>query len=244
MALDMTSTRTDVSFLRRRPRLDGNDTPKQATVASPGLNLSRPATGQQATVAASGRGSLRLAPNPSTTSNPVLGNTRNVPPARPVTQVPYLHNNTELSLLEPAVRMDFRQSAIGSLIITGAQAFVWETNTKAAGMEINGGQSSAVHPPKFGNRSLAEFQDGKIIVGLRHFNELRRLIIGSQANNLVVELYDGTKIAMPTENGNNVLLISRINNELECRMEKIDTLDIAPAFGIRISQIDMFAGGA
>lgn len=240
MPLDMTSTRTDVGFLRRRPKLGENSAPKQATATSPGLNLSRPATGQQSTVAPARSGALKL--SPTTGSTPVLGN-RNVPPARPVTQVPYLRNNTELSLDEPAVRLDFRQSAIGSLIISGAQAFVWETNTKSAGMEIKDGQSSAVHPPKFGNRSLAEFNEGKLIVGLRHFKELRRMIIGSQLHNLVVELYDGTKIAMPSDNGNNVLLISRIDNELECRMEKIDTLDMAPVFGVRLSQIDMFSSG-
>jgi hypothetical protein len=42
---------------------------------------------------------------------------------RVIPTVPYFQKNVELTLDEPVVRFDYRQSAIGSLTIDGAQAF-------------------------------------------------------------------------------------------------------------------------
>lgn len=152
--------------------------------------------------------------------------------------VPYFQKNVELTLDEPVVRFDYRQSAIGSLTIDGAQAFAWETS-EMGGLEVNGGTSTDIKPPSYGNRPLVEFVDDTVVLGLRHFRHLRRLVVASQEDNLTVNLYGGSKVVIDSDGGNNVLLISRIDNELECRIEKIDTVDLLDVFGIKVSKVSI-----
>jgi hypothetical protein len=158
---------------------------------------------------------------------------------RVIPTVPYFQKNVELTLDEPVVRFDYRQSAIGSLTIDGAQAFAWETTDKMGGLEVNGGISTDIKPPKYGNRQLVEFVDDSVVLGLRHFRQLRRLVVASQEDNLTVNLYGGSKVVIDSDGGNNVLLISRIDNELECRIEKIDSVDLLDVFGIKVSKVSL-----
>lgn len=156
----------------------------------------------------------------------------------PKHSIPYFRNNLELSLENPAIRLDSRQSGIGSLIIEGAQAFAWETVSGHGGLQINKGTaSSAVEPPSFGRRKVAEFINDEIIVGLRHGSNLRRLIVASSNDNLRLKLHDKSEIFMPVDAGNNVMLISRIGHEFEIRMEKIDTHDIVGTFSVKMSHV-------
>lgn len=156
----------------------------------------------------------------------------------PKHSVPYFHNNLELSLDSPVIRLDFRQSGIGSLVIEGAQAFAWETADRQGGLQVIGGEGSTdIKPPSVGNRPLAEFQDEDIVIGLRHADKIRRIVIASQTSDLKVRMYDGSEIFMPSDGGNNVLLLTRIGHEIECRMEKIDSIELLDVFAIKISHV-------
>lgn len=257
MPLNKSATRPDIGYLRRRPKAGES----AAVAASPavstrtgGLSLSRPDRETQshtsapvATPAVSMGGGLSLKRPDRETSAPASGNTSGsrtnlamgAKAQRVVPTVPYFQKNVELTLDEPVVRFDYRQSAIGSLTIDGAQAFAWETTDKMGGLEVNGGISTDIKPPKYGNRQLVEFVDDSVVLGLRHFRQLRRLVVASQEDNLTVNLYGGSKVVIDSDGGNNVLLISRIDNELECRIEKIDSVDLLDVFGIKVSKVSL-----
>lgn len=153
-------------------------------------------------------------------------------------RTPVFHGNTELSLKNPVVRLDKIQSGIGSMSITGAQAFAWEDEKLLSGIKVMGGVGdSVVEPPMYGNRSLVEFEDGKVIMNMRHSHKMRRLVVASASSDLYVNLYDGSQIFAPMDFGNNALVIYRVGNEFEMRLEKINTTDLLAAFGIIPSQV-------
>jgi hypothetical protein len=257
MALNKSVSRPDIGYLRRRPKVGENPaispSPAVATQTE-GLSLSRPDRVPQAhtsapvtTPAVSSGGGLSLkrpdqenaAPASENNSRGGTSLAMGAKAQRVLPTVPYLRNNIELTLDEPVVRFDYRQSAIGSLTVDGAQAFAWETTDKMGGLEVNGGISTDIKPPKYGNRQLVEFVDDTVVLGLRHFSHLRRLVVASQEDNLTVNLYGGSKVVIDTEDGSNVLLISRIDNELECRIEKIDSVDLLDVFGIKVSKVSI-----
>ena len=257
MPLNKSATRPDIGYLRRRPKVGENPAVAPSSVAEPrtgGLSLSRPDSQPESRTAApvaspsSSMGSgLSLKRPDRETSTPASGNNASggtnlamgAKAQRVLPTVPYFQKNVELTLDEPVVRFDYRQSAIGSLTIDGAQAFAWETTDKSGGLEVNGGVSTDIKPPKYGNRQLVEFVDDTVVLGLRHFRQIRRLVVASQENNLTVNLYGGSKVVIDSDGGNNVLLISRIDNELECRIEKIDSVDLLGVFGIKVSKVSL-----
>jgi hypothetical protein len=257
MPLNKSASRPDIGYLRRRPKVGENaavsPSPAAATKTG-GLSLSRPDREPQSHTSApatapviSSGGGLSLKRPDSDNSTPSSGNNSNsgtnlamgVKAQRVLPTVPYFQKNIELTLDEPVVRLDYRQSAIGSLTIDGAQAFAWETTDKMGGLEVLGGISTDIKPPKYGNRQLVEFVDDTVVLGLRHFRQLRRLVIASQEDNLTVNLYGGSKIVIDSDDGNNVLLISRIDNELECRIEKVDSVNLLDVFGIKVSKVSI-----
>lgn len=203
----MTSTtiRTDIPYLRRRVKRGSVPEPSTKSVS---LNLSRgddaPATGPQ----------------------PVLPASNRIPP------LPVVDGKVVLTLNEPVVALDRKQSAIGSMVISGAEAFAWEANDGFGNLVLKEHDESTA--PMFGNRRLAEFHKGEVVVGLRHFRNLRRLIVGTRMGLLKVKLYDGSEIVADGDNGNNALLISRVNNHLEVRLEKINSVDLVGIFGVQI----------
>lgn len=217
--------------LGRRPDRESQSTPSSPATTAPvsmggGLSLKRPDRETSAPSSGNSSGSV---------TNLAMG----AKARRVIPTVPYFQKNVELTLDEPVVRFDYRQSAIGSMTIDGAQAFAWETTEGMGGLEVNGGTSTDIKPPAYGNRQLVEFVDDTVVLGLRHFRQLRRLVVASQEDNLTVNLYGGSKVVIDSDGGNNVLLISRIDNELECRIEKIDTVDLLDVFGIKVSKVSL-----
>lgn len=215
--------------------------PAEPAPTTGGLSMSRPSNSTPST------GSLSLGPSTGSTpaqsgSKVSLRSSLSLRPKMdselPKHSVPYFHDNTELSLDSPVVRLDFRQSGIGSLVIYGAQAFAWETKDMQGGLQVSLSENSSdIEPPSFGNRKLAEFVGDEVVVGLRHAHKLRRLVIASQVSDLKLTMYDGSEIYMPSDGGNNVMLISRIGHELEVRMEKIDSLELWEVFSIKLSHV-------
>lgn len=242
-----------------RQKSSSPSAPQQTPLARPntssggGLNLSRstpqvPAA--QASQAPSGASQLSMGGETRTPEQKVYIAPKNAgsrsslslrPPMDaelPKHSVPYFHNNTELSLGKPAVRLDFRQSAIGSMTVMGPQAFAWEMQNRLGGIStFNSQGNSPVEPPLFGGRRVIEFHKGNVIIGLRHASQIRRVVLASQSTDLRVKLYDGSEIFMPSEQGKNVLLLSRIGHELELRMEAIHSYDLLGVFAIKASQV-------
>ena len=259
MPLDRTTTRHDIGYIRRRPKAAESAAvaPTAASGArTGGLSFDRPDRAPQAPTAPpatapalSSGGGLSLkrqdretpAAQPSTAmmTSGGTGLAMGAKAQLSVHTVPYFQKNIELTLDDPAVRFDVRQSAIGSLTVEGAQAFAWETTDKMGGLEVRDGNSTDVKPPKYGNRQLVEFIDGNVVLGLRHFRHLRRLVVGSQQRVLKASLYGGSQVVIDTDGGNNVLLVSRIDNELECRIEKINSVDLLGVFGIKVSKVSI-----
>lgn len=151
--------------------------------------------------------------------------------AVPVVEKPKAQGRITLNLEHPVVRLNTRQSAIGSIVIEGADNLGWEAQGQSG--LVSAANPTANQAPSFGNRKLVEFYKSEVVIGLRHVNKLRRVIVGnSQGGVLKLELLDGAVILLDTENGKNVLTIYRLNNVLEIRAEKLETDSISSTFSI------------
>lgn len=199
-----TITRTDVPYLRRRLKKGEVST---APVTSTSLKLGGSSTGN------------------SSTNEPSV-------PAPRIPALPSVEGKVILSLEEPSVLLSRVQSALGSLVISGAEAFAWEGNDGFGALVLADGSESPV--PMYGNRHLIEFHKGDLLLGLRHFKNFRRLIVGTRTGMLKARLYDESEIIADGALGANALLISRVGNQIEFRLEKINSVDLLGVFGIQV----------
>ena len=155
-------------------------------------------------------------------------------------EVPVLEHDWVFDCDHPVVRFNTRQTAIGSLVVTGVAYVAWETQNGASGFLYAPGvtppPSNVVNavtgelraqsplperePPRFGNRPLMEFHKGALVMSLRHYKQLRRMVIAPKDN---TSLKLGT-IKSPTVSmnycPNQVLYISTVNSALELRQEQ------------------------
>jgi len=143
---------------------------------------------------------------------------------------PALESTTVLTNENPVVRLDARQSAIGSIQFDNADHFGWESG-KLSGM-VYADDSNTNNMPSFSNRKLAEFYKGKLVLGLRHAKELRRIIVGASSGVMKMTMPNGNTVVTDTEDGYKVLHISRIGNILEIRMEILEEGGIPGTFSI------------
>lgn len=128
----------------------------------------------------------------------------------------------ELGEANPVVRLNARQSAIGSLLVTGARSVAWEDQQLTTGaLHVEGHKAgTAVVTP--GNRLLAGVQDGAGIVSLRHVRLLRRVLFIARDTPLTVGVFDGAAAAVAARNPaglRSVLYLMRIGAVLELRTE-------------------------
>lgn len=103
-----------------------------------------------------------------------------------------------LTAANPTVTLDRRQSAIGSLTFevagTGSVGALWELQDKTVGLVD--AAVGTVTSPEFGRRPIVELTHHRIVVGLRHVHELRRLLIlvsgfrGNDPQRLLMTLHD------------------------------------------------------
>lgn len=198
MPINSTADRSDIVYLKRRPKM--GESPRATALSGSSFNLD---LSNNAVV--STNSSLRL--NSPTEAETLV-------PAKPE-----LSGRVVLDLVEnPVIRLNARQSAIGSLEILNANSFAWDTGT-FSGVETVSEHSSVM--PVFANRKLIEFYKGEIIVGLRHFHALKRVIVSTNSGIMEIKLYDGSSLIVDSNNGANVVYISRIKNILEVRVEKL-----------------------
>ena len=129
-----------------------------------------------------------------------------------------------LNAQTPMVRLDRRQSAIGSLLVTGATSAAWESVERVTGAMTADGAVSGTSIICSGNRPLVGYVDGTAAVALRHVRELRRaLFIGQPSDPLTVEIFDGGTVTLPAADGELrfILSLTAIDGVVELRAEPV-----------------------
>lgn len=145
-------------------------------------------------------------------------------------QVRRAEGRTVLSRDAPAVTLDRRQSAIGSLAFElvggGALSCAWELDDGEAGLVSDA--SDVRVSPMFGRRPIVQLVDRRLVVGLRHVRRLRRLLLLGEALTdtkplrLVGDLLDGATIESAhtaAEPALAALAVYQVDGELVIRRE-------------------------
>jgi hypothetical protein len=139
------------------------------------------------------------------------------------------------------VRLNARQSGIGTLLVHGAWSTAWEDIEHVTGAETALGERAGVASPTAGNRNLVAFHDGSAAIALRHVRRLRRAIFIAQEEPLVVSLFGESALAVSPKASDGkraVLYIARIDSLLELRAEYVDPVNdeaIWAAFGFTMT---------
>lgn len=212
MPADLKRMRTDVPFMvRRRSKKTSQSTDSVSTTPNRALSLT-----------------AKSSPSPSS-SGLSLGRKKVTRPSQTVPRI-RARDSIGLRLEQPVVRLSRLQSAIGSMVVEQAERIVWESQDFRTGIIDNVSSLNAEKVPSRSNRKVVEFSKERAVVGLRQFKSLRRVVFVSQKD-MVVSLYDGAKITIPTDSGKNVLLLSVIQDEIELRLEFVNLDDPVAAFG-------------
>lgn len=216
-----------VPYLRRRPRRD--DAERAEASATPHtadgrIDTSHPGRGRgpgdgvplkPSTSTPSGGTPLtppRVEPTPAPAAAPAptpaapstsLSVGRAAPPPPPrIPEPKRVDGRILLTADARTVTLDRRQSAIGSLVFEiagpGAVGAVWELNDGLTGL-VDASVGTVVSP-EYGRRPIVELTRQQIVIGLRHVQELRRVLIlvsgfrGNDPQRLVAALHDGHTI--------------------------------------------------
>jgi hypothetical protein len=212
VAPDTAPIRRDLPFLRRRVKPGRSSqiavdasyapaAPPARAVAPASLTLSRPST--------TPRSAQASAPDAPLTSSPESVVRRNARRAIEPFPAPVVAGVRELGEVLPMLRLNARQSAVGSLIVTGAAAVVWESDELVTGVGLADGTIDGTPVMTSGNRPLVGFDGGEAVVTLRSLHRLRRvLFIGEGDRSLGVRLFDGSRVTVATGNSERVFALS------------------------------------
>ena len=215
-----------------------------ARPASTGLSLGPAATPASAPASAPSSAGLSLggpsaagptrasaaAPAPSGLSlGPTASAPRPASPAVPAGALPFpapsIDEVRELGDDEPVLRLNPRESAIGSLIVTGASSAVWEDADRVTGAATSDGATTGSPVTTPGNRPLVGFDDSDVLVSLRHVGRLRRaLFIARGPEPLGVQIFDGSTVTVAPGDEKRMFVLSllRIGSRVELRAEPVD----------------------
>lgn len=218
MALNSSPLRADIGYLRRRVKpaapaataapAAAEREPEPRRAASAGLSLSPQTTGTAPTgTAPTGTAPTAVSPDSLPFPAPTIDDVR------------------ELGGSEPVLRLNARESAVGSLIVSGADVAVWEDADRVTGLARASGDTAGTPVTTSGNRPLVGFDEADALVSLRHVQELRRaLFVARGPHTLGVQIFDGATVT--TARGDDsrmfVLYLLRIGNLLELRAEPVD----------------------
>jgi len=216
-----------------------------ARPASTGLSLGPAATPASAPASAPSSAGLSLggpsaagptrasaaAPAPSGLSlGPTASAPRPASPAVPAGALPFpapsIDEVRELGDDEPVLRLNPRESAIGSLIVTGASSAVWEDADRVTGAATSDGATTGSPVTTPGNRPLVGFDDSDVLVSLRHVGRLRRaLFIARGPEPLGVQIFDGSTVTVAPGDEKRMFVLSllRIGSRVELRAEPVDS---------------------
>jgi hypothetical protein len=151
------------------------------------------------------------------------------PPAAPAGPQPFpaptIDEVRELGDDDPVLRLNARESAVGSLIVAGAATVVWEDWDGVTGSATADGGTSGTPVKTSGNRPLVGYDESDAVVSLRHVRELRRgLFIGRGGTPLGAQIFDGSTFTVAPGDGNRmfVLYLLRIGSLVELRAAPVD----------------------
>ncbi len=226
MALDRSSIRTDLGYLSRRRKPAQHPPVTQA--AAGGL-------GAPSNPAPSGSGGLTLqtgrsqpGPAAQASAGPASG-PRRAPASGPKAAVqdrvfpaPAFGSVRQLGEANPLVRLNARQSAIGSLLVAGVRSVAWEDTHFTTGAHHADGHKAGTPVMTPGNRPLVGFEDSSGVVSLRHVRLLRRALFIAAEKPLTIGVFDGAAAAVAPRNDDGfrtVLHLCRIGAILEVRTE-------------------------
>ena len=221
MALDRTSLRTDIGYISRRRKAAAQPEPLRTTAQStaPSLHLGASRAGSDGLT-------LGASPAPAPSTRTAVASKSGPRPAPAVSErlfpAPDFGSVRELGEANPVVRLNARQSAIGSLLVTGVRSVAWEDQQLTTGAHHVDGHKAGTAVLTPGNRPLAGVQDGAGIVSLRHVRLLRRVLFVAGETPLTVGVFDGVAAALAARNHaglRSVLYLGRVGAVLELRAE-------------------------
>jgi len=164
------------------------------------------------------------------------------PPTGPVEvklpTVPAATENTVLTAQKPAVRLNRRQSAVGSLALANVSYVAWELLDGSTGFLYSTAMPSnaadvvnyktgetrpalpEIVPASFKNRPVVEFHRGMLVIGLRSLKSIKRIIaVPLEGKNIEAATLNGTSVTLPYL-ANEVMYMSVVESCLEIRAEK------------------------
>ncbi|WP_138444779.1 hypothetical protein [Sinomonas susongensis] len=130
----------------------------------------------------------------------------------------------QLTERDAVVRLNPRQSAIGSLFVTGSRGTAWEDNMRVTGAQSVHREQIGTILQTAGGRPLVGYVNRDAVVALRHVRELRRALFIAGSGALAVQTYDGSTAAVAgslAQGQRTVLTLLRIGSVLELRAESV-----------------------
>ena len=202
--------------------------PARTPAPSAGLSLSpstpphTPASTPSATPAPVSTG---LSLGPSSPAAPAVPPRTSAPAGSLPFPAPGIDEVRELGDDDPVLRLNARESAIGSLIVTGAASAVWEDVELVTGAGTPDGSTTGSPVTTDGNRPLVGFDDSDALVSLRHVRLLRRALFVSRGPEpLGVQIFDGSTVTVSPGDEKRMFVLSllRIGGVIELRAEPVD----------------------
>ncbi|MCH6468783.1 hypothetical protein [Sinomonas terrae] len=152
------------------------------------------------------------------------GNFASAPPEPRLYPAPAFGVRPELTARDAVVRLNARQSAIGSLFVTGSRGTAWEDNARITGAQSVHREQIGTTLQTTGGRPLVGYVNRDAVVVLRHVRELRRALFIAGAGALTVQTFDGATAAVAgslAQGQRTVLTLLRIGSVLELRAESV-----------------------
>ncbi|GAA2202116.1 hypothetical protein GCM10009849_29210 [Sinomonas flava] len=228
---------SDVPFLTRRVKEPAPPTPSPAA-PSPNrnpLDLSAPPAPSPSSAPSRGpagnpnRNPLDLSqhasPRTPTESGPSPA--RPAVPPSPESRLypaPAFGELRQLTASDAVVRLNPRQSGIGSLIVTGTRGVAWEGEDRTTGAQSVHREEIGTPIPTAGNRPLVGYHGRDALIVLRHVRLLRRALFIAAGPPMTVQTFDGSGVAVQgtlAAGQRTVLTLARIGSMLEMRAESV-----------------------
>ncbi|WP_433875044.1 hypothetical protein [Sinomonas atrocyanea] len=130
----------------------------------------------------------------------------------------------QLRASDAVVRLNPRQSGIGSLIVTGTRGVAWEGEDRTTGAQSVHREEIGTPIPTAGNRPLVGYHGRDALIVLRHVRLLRRALFIASGGPMTVQTFDGSGVAVQgtlAAGQRTVLTVARIGSMLEMRAESV-----------------------
>ncbi|WP_430297468.1 hypothetical protein [Sinomonas sp. B1-1] len=193
------------------------------------LDLSAPVPPSPSSAAAPNRNPLDLShhvsPRQPTESGPAAAGPAVPPsPESRLYPAPAFGELRQLTASDAVVRLNPRQSGIGSLIVTATRGVAWEGEDRTTGAQSVHHEEIGTPVPTAGNRPLVGYHGRDALIVLRHVRLLRRALFIAAGPPMTVQTFDGSGVAVQgtlAAGQRTVLTVARIGSVLEVRAESV-----------------------